>query len=170
MMQGSLQCWDSVAGGGMGLGSQLRSRGLPAASPASARPSRLEGKGPYLFGVVPREDAIPVELLQDILELLGGVWGDKDIALRRAPLSRALRAGEDPRELLGRVGGRLRLAPFPRDTPVRTSVGRGCCGKRRVRTPHLCPGEGGGRLLHHTPALWTANAPLCLGKKKLLHA
>lgn len=84
MTQGSLQCWDSVAGGGMGLGSQLRSRGLPAASPASARPSRLEGKGPYLFGVVPREDAIPVELLQDILELLGGVWGDKDIALSRA--------------------------------------------------------------------------------------
>lgn len=38
---------------------------------------RLEGIGPYLFGVVPREDAVPVELLQDILQLLGGVWGDK---------------------------------------------------------------------------------------------
>lgn len=48
---------------------------------------RLEGTGPYLFGVVPREDAVPMELLQDILQLLGGVWGDKGIALSRALLS-----------------------------------------------------------------------------------
>lgn len=61
----------SWAGGGSG--------GVGAAS--SWGGGRLEGTGPYLFRVVPREDAIAVELLQDILELLGGVWGDKGIAL-----------------------------------------------------------------------------------------
>lgn len=67
--------WGSWAGGACG--------GLGAASSTGGT---LAGTGPYLFGVVPREDAVPIELLQNILELLGGVWGDKGTVLSMAPL------------------------------------------------------------------------------------
>lgn len=54
--------------------------------PAARGTGTLAGTGPYLFGVVPREDTVPIELLQNILELLGGVWGDKGTVLSMAPL------------------------------------------------------------------------------------
>lgn len=61
-------------------GGSCRGWELPAARGDTA------GTGPYLFGVVLREDAVPIELLQNILELLGGVWGDKVTVLSMAPL------------------------------------------------------------------------------------
>lgn len=67
-------CCGSGLGEPAGAGSCQQHGGTPA------------GTGPYLFGVVPREDAIPIELLQNILELLGGVWGDKGTVLSMAPL------------------------------------------------------------------------------------
>lgn len=78
--------WDNM--GGMGwdmMGEMTRELGSPSSICCAVWPSRqwgrLDGKGLYLFRVVPREDTIPMELLQDILELLSGVWGDKSIAL-----------------------------------------------------------------------------------------
>lgn len=70
---GCLQLWE------LGWGS-CRGWGLPAAQGTAG------DTGPYLFRVVPREDAVPMELLQNILELLAGVWGDKGTVLSVAPL------------------------------------------------------------------------------------
>lgn len=71
-----------LAAGGAGLGEPAGGWGLPA---AQGTPTQ-GGTGLYLFGVVSREDSIPIELLQNILELLGGVWGDKGTVLSMAPL------------------------------------------------------------------------------------
>lgn len=67
------------------MGEMTRELGSPSSICCAGVAEQAVGKAGwerlYLFRVVPREDTIPMELLQDILELLGGVWGGKSIAL-----------------------------------------------------------------------------------------